>query len=89
MKDGDWSLNLEDPYYEANTAEAIQECMEAVRQTRQGHYVNIVTPGGCGHPSLWLIPQLQERFSDEAVSYRELRYIDQCSCGGHVTRVYR
>jgi len=89
FKEGDWSLNLEDPYYEEHTDEIVPESIDAVSRTKPGCYVNIVTPEKCGDPRESLIPQLSSRLKDEGISVKEIRYIDQCGCGGYVTRVYR
>ena len=88
LKTGDWSLNLEDPYYETNFEEIFTESVDAVRQTKEGCYVNLVTPGVHGDPRDWLIDPLQERLQASDLAVREIRYIDECGCGGHVTRVF-
>jgi hypothetical protein len=89
LKQGDWSLNLEDDYYEAHIEEMLTESVDAVRQTKQGHYVNIVTPGANGDPRSWLIPELLVRLEQAELPIQGIRIIDQCGCGGYVTRVYR
>jgi hypothetical protein len=89
MKDKDWSLNLEDPYYEERPDEMFEESMAAIRQTKMGFYVNLVTPGKNGDPRDWLISRLKEQLDLEAADWKEIRYVDECGCGGHVTRVYR
>ncbi|CAG5084390.1 Putative uncharacterized protein [Thermobacillus xylanilyticus] len=63
--------------------------MDAIRRTKAGHYVNLVTPGALGDPREWLIPRLSAMVKDADLAVREIRYIDECGCGGHVTRVYR
>lgn len=89
VKEGDWSLNLEDPYYETHIEEVFSESIDAIQRTKEGHYVNLVTPGACGDPRNWLIPQLSALVQQVNLPVREIRYIDQCGCGGYVTRVFR
>src|SRR5690625_1620348 len=89
VRDKDWSLNLEDPFYEDNEEIMLSECIDAIKQTKQGCYVNLVTPGSYGDPNDWLIPQLKVRCKSVVPNVREIRYIDECGCGGFVTRVYR
>lgn len=89
MKDKDWSLNLEDAYYENNPDEMMAESVNAVRQTKNGCYVNLVTPGKSGDPRNGLISQLEDRLNKEGVDVKGIQYIDQCGCGGYVTRVFK
>jgi len=89
LKDGDWSLNLEDAHYETHPEEVLAESVEAIRRTKAGRYVNLVTPGRLGDPREWLIPQLIALVKYADLAVREIRYIDECGCGGHVTRVFR
>jgi putative CGCGG family rSAM target protein len=87
--DKNWSLNLEDPYYEMRPDVMLEESLVAIRETNLGFYVNLVTPGKNGDPRDWLITHLKEQLNLENVEWKEIRYIDECGCGGHVTRVYR
>ena len=89
LKSGDWSLNLEDPYYETRIDDIFAESVDAVRQTKEGRYVNLVTTGVHGDPRDWFIAPLQDLLRDAGLAVREIRYIDECGCGGHVTRVFR
>ncbi len=89
LKEKDWSLNLEDSYYEEHPEEILPQSLKAVCQTAPGSYVNVVTPGNCGDPRDWLIHQLAEGLRELGVQIREIRYIDQCGCGGYVLRVFR
>lgn len=88
MKASDWSLNLEDPYYETHLDAIFAESLDAIIQTKEGCYVNLVTPGVHGDPRDWLIPSLQAQVDDRNLAVRDIRYIDECGCGGHVTRVF-
>lgn len=85
----DWSLNLEDPYYEEHPEEAIRESIEAIRRTADGCYVNLVTAGGLGHPERWLLGRLARELEAAGITMRLIRYIDECGCGGFVTRVHK
>src|SRR5690554_3180768 len=81
MKDKDWSLNLEDAFYEENPAEIVKECVIAVQQTKLSCYVNLVTPGNYGDPRERLIPELVEEFKLASIKTDRIEYIDQCGCG--------
>lgn len=85
----DWSLNLEDPYYVEHREEMITESLEAIQHTSQDCYVNLVTPEGGGHPEEWFIPTLLQRLLQYNIKVERLQYIDECGCGGYVTRAYR
>jgi hypothetical protein len=80
---------LEDSYYEQNPDELLKEALEAVISTAHGYYVNLVTPGGIGNPELAFIPGLIGKLEEEDVPVKKVQYIDECGCGGYVTRVYR
>jgi hypothetical protein len=88
LKEKNWSLNLEDPYYKDHMDEAMAESTEAVSKTITGCYVNIVTDESCGDPREGFIAQLESELSAKQIKYQEIRYIDQCGCGGHVIRVF-
>jgi len=89
MKEGDWSLSLEDPYFESHIEEIFTESLAAVQRTKSGHYVNLVTPGACGDPRVWMFSQLLSQLQKAGLSVQDIRYMNQCGCGGHVTRVFR
>jgi len=89
IREKNWSLNLEDSYYEEHIDEIVPESVKAVVQTKPGCYVNIVTPEEYGDPRDSLIPQLSSQLMKKEIPVKEIRYIDQCGCGGYVTRVYR
>jgi hypothetical protein len=40
--------------------------------------------GDHGHPETYLYDALEEAFGDDI----EHEYVEQCGCGGHVTRVH-
>lgn len=87
--DKDWSLNLEDLYYAEHRDEAVEEAIQAIRSTKAGYYVNIVTPNEADDPHEWLIPSIEKRLETKQIKIRDIRYIDQCGCGGYVTRIFR
>lgn len=89
LKRKDWSVNLEDEYYVIHPEELMNEAIQAVKQTGAGCYVNLVTPGDLGHPENWLIDSLVMGLEKEAVAFQSVQYIDECGCGGFVTRVFR
>ncbi|WP_251343623.1 CGCGG family rSAM-modified RiPP protein [Haloplanus halophilus] len=77
-----WSANLEGPEHAADRDLVVEEALAAVERTAPGNHVNLVTHGDHGHPSGYLYPELRDAFDDVTVEY-----VDQCGCGGHVTRV--
>lgn len=89
VKAGDWSLNLEDEYDSDERAELLDAAADGVRITRIGCYVNIITPGAYGNPEEWFIPELRRTLEEQGLPVQEVRYIDECGCGGYVTRVFR
>ncbi|MGC5324303.1 CGCGG family rSAM-modified RiPP protein [Brevibacillus sp. SYSU BS000544] len=88
-KANDWSLNLEDEYYVDHVEELVADAVKGVDETEKGFYVNLVTPAGCGDPASWLIPRLELILPAMEIGFERIEYVDQCGCGGFVTRVYR
>lgn len=80
-----WSVNLETPAHAEDRNRIIDEAATAVRRTAAGYHVNLVTHGAHGHPSQYLWPIFTDRFDGGAIDWE---YVDQCGCGGHVTRVH-
>lgn len=80
-----WSANLEHPEHAESRELIFEHAEEAIRNTAGGYHVNLVTHGDQGHPEEYLYPRLQELGSDLDI---EWEYIEQCGCGGHVTRVH-
>lgn len=89
MKLNNWSLNLEDPYYEQHEDEILTESIKAIEQTSAGCYVNIVTPGTFGDPQQTFIDELKHQVEKRGIDVQNIVYVDECGCGGFVTRVYR
>ncbi|WP_254768489.1 CGCGG family rSAM-modified RiPP protein [Salinilacihabitans rarus] len=82
--DNSWSANLEKPRHAGNRALVERQAVEAVEHTAPGNHVNLVTHGDHGHPSTYLYETLADAFGGDA----DWEYVEQCGCGGHVTRVH-
>ncbi|MDG5786350.1 CGCGG family rSAM-modified RiPP protein [Evansella sp. AB-P1] len=80
-----WSASLEHGEYELDQDLVIQHGIEAVDETTKGAYVNLVTPNTFGNPVEYLSPVLKEKYGDSI----QIKYIDQCGCGGYVLRIYK
>lgn len=83
MKKKSWSCALEHGEYEKDRDLVIKEGLEAVVETDCGYHVNLVTPNTFGNPDIYLTPVLKEKFKDSI----DVKYVDQCGCGGYVLRV--
>ncbi|WP_424002902.1 CGCGG family rSAM-modified RiPP protein [Haloarcula salina] len=84
VHDNSWSANLETPEHAEDRALVVAQAVDAVEKTTAGNHVNLVSHAAHGHPETYLFDALDDRFG-EAVS---ADYVDQCGCGGHVTRVH-
>lgn len=80
-----WSANLEHPHHAEDRSLLERQALEAIEHTAPGNHVNLVTHGDHGHPSTYLYDVLRNA-TDEADL--EWEYVEQCGCGGHVTRVH-
>lgn len=80
-----WSVNLEMPRHADSVDRILDDAIEAIEHTASGTHVNLVTHGSHGHPSTYLYEQLEEAFDAREVMWE---YVDQCGCGGYVTRVH-
>ena len=83
VHDNSWSANLEQPRHAERRDLVVRQAESAVEHTTAGNHVNLVTHGDHGHPETYLYDALAEAF-DDGVSWE---YVEQCGCGGHVTRV--
>jgi len=81
VHDDSWSANLEKPRH-ADDRELILE--QAVEHTTAGNHVNLVTHGEQGRPSEYLCEAVRAGVDTDLA----IEYVDQCGCGGHVTRVH-
>jgi putative CGCGG family rSAM target protein len=78
-----WSANLEQPEHAADRDLMLDQAITAIEHTASGHHVNLVTHGDHGHPEEYLYDLLEREVDD--IDYE---YVEQCGCGGHVTRVH-
>jgi len=79
-----WSANLEGPEHADDEELVVEQAIEAVDRTADGYHVNLVTHGDLGHPSEYLFAALADADGEDWC----WEYVEQCGCGGHVTRVY-
>jgi len=84
VHDNSWSANLEQPHHGEDPDLVVSQAKDAVEHTAPGNHVNLVTHGDHGHPETYLFEALEGAYGD-AVAYE---YVEQCGCGGHVTRVH-
>jgi len=84
VRDNSWSVTLEKPQHAERRDLVIEQAKQAVEHTTAGNHVNLVTYGGHGHPETYLLEALEDAFGEE-ISWA---YVEQCGCGGHVTRVH-
>jgi putative CGCGG family rSAM target protein len=84
VHDNSWSANLEKPHHADDRDLLVEQAVEAVQHTTTGYHVNLVTHGAQGHPSEYLFEAVREGV-DAGLT---VSYVDQCGCGGHVTRVH-
>ncbi len=82
MKKVSWSLDLEDEEYVRDKSKIMRDARWAIEITSPGRHVNLVTPASHGEP-MELIHQLTEEYGDKI----EVEFVDQCGCGGYVTKV--
>ncbi|MEF8801131.1 MAG: CGCGG family rSAM-modified RiPP protein [Halolamina sp.] len=83
LHDNSWSANLERDFHAEDQSLVVEQAIEAVIHTTAGNHVNLVTHGAHGHPEAYLFDALQEQDGD-----LRIEYVEQCGCGGHVTRVH-
>lgn len=81
--DNSWSANLEKPHHADDRELVVKQAIEAINHTTGGNHVNLVTHGDHGHPKDYLFDELASEFCDGV----QWEYVQQCGCGGHVTRV--
>ena len=87
MHDNSWSANLEKPRYADDRALLIRDAITAIEHTTAGHHVNLVTHGDHGHPAEYLYDALETAVTERKREW-DWDYVEQCGCGGHVTRVF-
>ncbi|AGB17559.1 putative rSAM target protein, CGCGG family [Halovivax ruber XH-70] len=87
VHENSWSANLEEPRHAEDPDLVVAEAIDAVEATAAGYHVNLVTHADHGHPEDYLWPELSTYDDAAETPSLEWRYVDQCGCGGHVTRV--
>ena len=80
--DNSWSANLERPKYADDADLAVRDALVAIDHTTAGNHVNLVTHGALGHPEAFLYDAIEREYGLDP------EYVEQCGCGGHVTRVH-
>lgn len=83
VHDNSWSANLETSRYSDDPELVVEDAIDAIEQTASENHVNLVTHSAHGHPSEYLYERLDEAFDDLT-----WEYVDQCGCGGYVTKVF-
>jgi len=84
VHDNSWSANLEKPPHAEDRDLVVAHAVDAVEHTAGGNHVNLVSHGEHGHPESYLYDPLVDAFGDAIA----VEYVEQCGCGGHVTRVH-
>ncbi|AGN02692.1 hypothetical protein L593_13765 [Salinarchaeum sp. Harcht-Bsk1] len=82
--DNSWSANLEKPEHADDPDVVVAGAKRAVEYTLPGNHVNLVTHGDHGHPEEYLYDVLRDTFGQQIA----VDYVEQCGCGGHVSRVH-
>nr|WP_220132438.1 CGCGG family rSAM-modified RiPP protein [Natronomonas sp. LN261] len=77
-----WAANLETDAHATDRSLVVEESIDAVEQTRDGQFVDLITHGEHGHPSTYLYSELRSMGSVAGLAEE-----GRCSCGGYVTRV--
>ncbi|WP_280770354.1 CGCGG family rSAM-modified RiPP protein [Salipaludibacillus daqingensis] len=85
METKDWSASLEHGEYAEDRDLVIRHAIEAIDETADGCYVNLVTPDVFGNPDDYLSLLIREKYGDTITT----KFIDQCGCGGYVLRVFK
>ncbi|AEN05251.1 hypothetical protein Halar_1519 [halophilic archaeon DL31] len=83
VHDNSWSANLEHDEHGADRSLVVEQAKDAVAHTAPENHVNLVTHGDHGNPEGYLYEPLRSAFGEI-----RLEYVEQCGCGGHVTRVH-
>jgi putative CGCGG family rSAM target protein len=76
--------NLEKPHHAADRDLVVTQAIDAVEQTTSGNHVNLVSHGDQGHPEAYLFEAVRQGVDADLT----ISYVDQCGCGGHVSRVH-
>lgn len=84
VHDTSWSANLEKPEHAADRDLVLAQAIDAVEHTAPGNHVNLVTHENHGQPASFLFSALESALGGD----HEWECVDQCGCGGYVTRVH-
>ena len=87
VHENSWSANLEAPHHAESRERVLAEAIDAIEATAPGYHVNLVTHAAHGHPEGYLWPKLSAYDERDHTATLEWKYVAQCGCGGHVTRV--
>ena len=85
VHENSWSADLEQPRHADDRELVVEQAATAIRRTASGYHVNLVTHGDLGHPADYLFDHIAAIDDDRPL---EWEYVDECGCGGHVTRVH-
>lgn len=80
--DHPWAADLESEKHANDRELLVGEALDAVRQTRTGQHVDLVTHETHGHPATYLYPVLESLDRDI-----EITDAGRCACGGYVSRI--
>jgi putative CGCGG family rSAM target protein len=83
--DKDWTKDLEHDEYEEDIDLILKDALQAVEDTKEGCFVNLVTSEAFGNPVDYLQPLLEKMYTNKV----KIKFIDQCGCGGYVLRVWK
>jgi putative CGCGG family rSAM target protein len=80
VHDNSRAANLEKPHHGEGRDLVVSHALGAAEHTAPGNHVNLLTRGDHGHPETHRYDALEDAVTDE--------YVEQCWCGGHVTRAH-
>jgi len=80
--DHPWAADLETERHADDEELVVGEALDAVKQTRPGQHVDLVTHESHGHPATYLYQRFESLDRDVVIADD-----GRCSCEGYVTRV--
>lgn len=84
VHENSWSANLEKPHHAEDRSLVRSQTSEAIDHTASGNHVNLVTHAEHGHPGEYLYEHIEAEYGDDV----DYEYVQQCGCGGHVTKAH-